>query len=212
MKIKKFILPILLLLLSIAFTLCVKTIDVQTVGPENSLIGFASFNSVVHSKVGTDLLWYNITDWLGLVPVFFAFGMAIFGLCQLITRRSLFKVDKKLLILGVIYIIIIVIYIFFEKCIINYRPVLLGKNLEASYPSSHTMITISIMGTGIIFLKNYIKSRRVYAVVSTFMLAIILVTVVGRFISGVHWATDIIGGLLISAAIISFYKSTCDII
>ncbi len=212
MKIKKFILPFLLLLLSVVFTICVKTIDVQPVGPENSLVGFASFNYAIHLKVGTGLLWYNITDWLGLVPVFFAFGMAVMGLCQLIARRSLFKVDKKLLILGVFYIIIIAIYIFFEKCIINYRPVLLGKTLEASYPSSHTMITISIIGTGIIFLKDYIKSRRTFAVVSAFMLVVILVTVVGRFISGVHWTTDIIGGLLISAAIISFYKSICDII
>jgi len=212
MKIKKFILPVLLLLLSVVFTICVKTIDVLPVGPENSLVGFACFNSTIHSKVGTNLLWYNITDWLGLVPVFFAFGMAGLGLCQLIARRSLFKVDGKLLLLGAFYIIIIGIYIFFEKCIINYRPVLLGKTLEESYPSSHTMITISIMGTGIIFLKDYIKSQRAYAIVSAFMLAVILVTVAGRFISGVHWTTDIIGGLLISAAIISFYKSICDII
>jgi len=212
MKIKKFIFPMLLLLLSVAFTICVKKIDVQPVGPDNSLVGFASINSAIHLKMGTDLLWYNITDWLGLIPVFFAFGMAVLGLCQMIVRRSLFKVDKKLLLLGAFYIIIIGIYVFFEKSIINYRPVLLGKNLEASYPSSHTMITISIMGTGIIFLKDYIKSKKVFTAVSTIMLLVILVTVVGRFISGVHWTTDIIGGLLISAAIISFYKEICDII
>lgn len=211
-NIKKIVLPVVLLGLSVIFTICVTKFDVQPVGPEASLIGFATFNMAIHSSVGTDLMWYTITDWLGLVPVFFAFGLAILGLCQLIKRKSLFRVDKKLLLMGVFYLIIIGIYIFFEKHIINYRPVLIYKNLEASYPSSHTMITIFIMGTGIIFLHDYIKSKKLYCIICMLMISVILVTVVGRFISGVHWTTDIIGGLLISTGLISLYKTLCDMI
>lgn len=211
-NIKQISISIFLLLLSVIFTIMVKTFDVQAVGPENSLIGFACFNLAVHNQIGVNLLWYNITDWLGLIPVFFAFVMAIIGLIQMIKRRSLLKVDKKILLLGGFYLIIITLYILFEKFVINYRPVLLGANLESSYPSSHTMITISILGTGIIFLKDYIKSKKIFTGLTVFLIIIILVTVIGRFISGVHWTTDIIGGLLISMTIVCFYKSICDII
>ena len=134
-KITKFIVPILLIVTFGAFTFLVTKIDVQPVGPENSKIGFATFNMAVHRLVGTHLVWYNITDWLGLVPVYFAFALGVLGFVQLVNRRSIFRIDKKLLLMGGFYILIIGLYVCFEKWIINYRPVVLGKNLEASYPS-----------------------------------------------------------------------------
>ena len=208
---QKFMEAFILLLLFAIFTVCVKTVDVQSVGPEDSMIGFAKFNTAVHNLAGVNLLWYNITDWLGLVPVIFAFGMAVLGFCQMISRRSLFKVDLSLLLLGTLYILVIGCYIFFEKCVINYRPVILGKNLEASYPSSHIMIAITILWSGLIVLQDYIKSKKTYNLFCIFFLSVIFITVFGRFISGVHWATDIIGGLLISAGLVNLYKTSYDI-
>ena len=39
---------------------------------------------------------YNITDWLGLVPIFVCMIFGFVGLAQLIKRRSLLKVDFDL--------------------------------------------------------------------------------------------------------------------
>ena len=169
-NITNFILPIFLILAFIIFTFLVTKIDVHPAGPKNSKIGFTTFNIAVHNLVGINLLWYKITDWLGLVPVFFAFTLTILGFIQMIKQRSVFKVDKKLLLMGIFYILLIGLYLFFEKWIINFRPVLVEEMLEASYPSSHTMIAISILGTGIYFIKDYIKSKKIYMCISTFLM------------------------------------------
>ena len=119
-----------------------KTVDVKPVGPNQSKIGLASINQFLFNHLGANSIWYSITNLLGVIAIFFAVGFAISGLCQFIKGKSISKVDFHLLLLGALYILVIVFYIFFEFVIINYRPVLIDSELEASYPSSHTMITI----------------------------------------------------------------------
>ena len=108
----------------------------------------------IFDKIGVNMMWYYITDWLGLIPIFIALVYALMGLVQLLKRRSLFKADKDIMVLGLFYIIVIFIYIFFEKVIVNYRPILIDDLLEASYPSSHTLMTLCLCGSSIIVNKK----------------------------------------------------------
>ena len=84
------------------------------------------------------------------------------GLFQLVTRRSIWKVDVPILVLGAFYGILAACYVFFEVVVINYRPVILtqGPVLEASFPSSHTMASICIMATAMIEFHDYLRKRR----------------------------------------------------
>ncbi|HCH6636429.1 TPA: phosphatase PAP2 family protein [Clostridioides difficile] len=205
---KIFFLTGLLFLTFLMFTFIIKEVDVQPIGPHNSLVGLATLNKYIFDCFGVNLLWYNITDWLGVLAILTAFGFAVVGLYQLIKRKSLFKVDKEIMLLGIFYVIVILVYIFFENVIVNYRPIILETNLEASYPSSHTMIVICIMGTALLVFKHLLCNHLYQKISNVICISLIVITVLGRLISGVHWFTDIIGGILLSLALVMLYYST----
>lgn len=210
-KKRNFLISGILLLIAITFTILVKVVDVKQIGVNNSSIGFATLNQFIFETTGVNMIWYHITDWLGLIPVFMAIVYAFIGLIQLIKRRSIFKVDKEIILLGLYYIIVIVLYVFFEKVIINYRPILMNGFLEASYPSSHTLMTICICGSSILINKKLFNNK-ITKVINYLSIIIITITVVGRLISGVHWFTDIIGGILISSGLLMTFYSLLSII
>lgn len=191
---------------AIIYTILVKYIDVQAIGPKDSLVGFATINKFIFNLTGVNMVWYSITDWLGFVPLIIAFIYAMIGLVQMIKRKNILKVDKEILGLGVFYIIVIGLYILFETYIINYRPTLMDGILEASYPSSHTLLSVCICGSSLIINKYLFKNKNFFKVENIISILSILVIVIGRFISGVHWFTDIIGAILISIALLkAFY-------
>ena len=200
-KKRNFFISTILILLAVVFTILVKVVDVKQVGVNGTSIGFATLNQFVFKTTGVNMIWYHITDWLGLVPIFMAMAYALIGFIQLIKRKSLFKVDKEIIILGLFYVVVISIYIFFEKVIVNYRPILMNGFLEASYPSSHTLMTICLCGSSIIVNKKLFNNK-VTKFMNIISLVIIFITVIGRLISGVHWFTDIIGGIFISIALL----------
>jgi undecaprenyl-diphosphatase len=153
------------------------------------------------------MLWYDITDWLGIAAILTALFFALAGLVQLIKRRSLLKVDREVLALGGLYIIVIGLYVLFEKVIINYRPIIMpgSTHPEASFPSSHTILVCIIMGSAAMLLGKYIRNKKLCTALRVMCLSVIAFTVIGRLIAGVHWFTDILGGILISITPLSFF-------
>ena len=195
----------------VLWTVLVSYVDVRAIGQNASSVGFATLNGYVHNLSGVNMLLYTITDWLGLVPLGIAFGFAVLGLVQCVGRKSLFKVDRSILALGGFYIIVLAMYIFFEIVVINYRPVLIDGYLEASYPSSTTMLVMCVMPTAMMQLHARIKSDVFRRCVLISIAAFTAFMVIGRLASGVHWLTDIIGGALVSAGLVITYASVSDI-
>lgn len=195
----------------VLWTVAVSFIDVKSIGPQNSSVGLASLNSLVHNLTGVNFTLYTITDWLGLVPVAVCMGFGILGLYQLIRRKSILKVDGDIISLGVFYIAVIGMYILFENIVINYRPVLIEGFLEASYPSSTTMLVICVMSSSIIQIKKRIINQTLKNIVVFLCLTFTVFMVIGRLLSGVHWVTDIIGGALLSAGLVGIYYSVINL-
>ena len=207
MKKKKICIALGLLSSFVLWTIAINLIDVQPIGPQEATVGFATLNSIVHRLTGVHIQLYTITDWLGLVPVVFVFGFAFLGLAQWIKRKSILKVDRSILILGAFYIVTLAAYIFFESYVINYRPVLIEGSLEASYPSSTTLLVLCVMPTARMQLHGRIQNSALRKAVTVAITSYIVFMVAGRLLSGVHWLTDIIGGILLSAGLVMIYDS-----
>lgn len=203
---KNILICVLLVLISIIYTLLVKYVDTSTIGPNGSVVGFSSLNSFVFNLTGNNMTLYKITEILGIIPILIALMYAVIGLIQVIDRKSL-KVDKELIALGILYIIVILIYVFFEKCIINYRPVLIDGILEASYPSSHTLLSICICGSALLINKYLFKNKKIYKYINIVSIISMVLIVLGRLLSGVHWASDIIGSIIISITLLKILET-----
>ena len=203
---KNILICVLLVLISIIYTLLVKYVDTSTIGPNGSVVGFSSLNSFVFNLTGNNMTLYKITEILGIIPILIALMYAVIGLIQVIDRKSL-KVDKELIALGILYIIVILIYVFFEKCIINYRPVLIDGILEASYPSSHTLLSICICGSALLINKYLFNNKKIYKYINIISIISMVLIVLGRLLSGVHWASDIIGSIIISITLLKILET-----
>ena len=194
------------ILLFVFWTVLVITFDVKEAGVNGTRIGFSAINCFFHGLTGVNMTLYNITDWLGLVPLFVCFTFGMIGFIQLIKRRSLFKVDIDIILLGIYYIIVVFCYLIFEMIPINYRPILINGFMEASYPSSTTLLVLCVMPTLNFQSSNRIKKIFVKNTVKFISIAFSIIMVVGRLISGVHWLTDIIGSVLLSMGLYYLYK------
>ena len=208
---KSFIASMCLLVAFVLWTVALCFVDVREIGPQGSSVGFSGINGFVHTLTGVHFSLYNITDWLCLVPIFVCMGFGILGLVQWIKRKSICKVDYDILVLGGFYVVTIVAYLLFEIVVINYRPVLIEGILEASYPSSTTMLVMCVMPTAVMQFNSRIKSKALRNIVAATIIAFITFMVIGRLVSGVHWFTDIVGGVLLSAGLVMMYHAIIDL-
>ena len=204
---KNFIITCILLLLFVIHTTIIMTVDVQAIGPEGSKVGLATINGFFHNLIGVNMVWYKVTKITGALDILAMLVMLFLGLVQLIKRKDIFKVDKDVLILGMFYVLVAAMYVLFEVWVVNYRPVVFDEGLEASYPSSHTMLAICAMIPAIMQINKRIKDETIRKIAVIAALAIMVITVGGRFLSGVHWFTDIVGGILLGSALTMIYYS-----
>ena len=191
----------------VIWTLLIQQVDVRPLGVKGTDIGFATLNCWFHNLTGVHMKIYTITDWLGLVPIFVCIIFGVIGFGQLMKRRSILKVDYDLILLGVYYIVVIFGYLIFEMIPINYRPILIEGFLEASYPSSTTLLVLCVMPTLMEQVNRRIDNETVKRLLNVLVICFSAFMVLGRLISGVHWFTDIVGSVMLSAGLFCIYKA-----
>ena len=196
-----------MLALFVVWTWLVQFVDVRPVGPLGTDIGFAEVNVWFHELTGVHIRLYTATDWLGLVPVFVCLLFGAVGMVQLVKRKSLRKVDLDLILLGLYYLVVVLYYLVFEQFPVNYRPILIEGRVEASYPSSTTLLVLSVMPTLAFQIQRRWNRRKGKTLISLMAILFAVFMVFGRLISGVHWLTDIIGAVLLSAGLFCVYVS-----
>ena len=204
---KNFCITALLLVLFFVWTALVCTVDLQPIGPEGSVVGLAAMNGWFHDLTGEHLGGYKVSNVLGLIPFAVVACFAAVGGLQLLQRRSLFKVDSDIIALGAFYLLVLGCYAVFELVVINYRPMLIDGELEASYPSSHTMLALTVLPTAASQVKKRLKNKTLARVLALVLIAVALCILSLRVGSGVHWLSDIIGGVLLSGALVFAYET-----
>ena len=192
-------------LLFVAVAILVKTVDVSAIGPLGSSIGLSLINGNIRDAIGYSESLYTFAELLGYIALSVVGGFAVYGVIQLIKFKSFKKMDRSLYLLGGFYVAVIAVYVLFEVIVINERPVLMDGELEASFPSTHTMLAICIMATAAhqLFVRLTNKAARIVSVAVCAVLAV--TTVLCRLFSGVHWFTDIIAGIFIGGALVFTY-------
>ncbi len=149
--------------------------------------------------------WDGLSDVILYISLGFLVGLAIYVLYQVSNKKNLLKVDKDILFVGCGILIIIFFWILFDKIlIINYRPILVKMEAEASFPSTHVMLTTFILlSSGYCITKreskNLIHTILGYAGFS----CLVFICVLGRILSSMHWMTDCLGGFLIGFGLFS---------
>lgn len=198
---------IVLIALFLVWTVLIQCVDVQQTGVNGTKIGFASVNTWFHNLTGVHMWIYTATDWLSAVPFVICLGFCAVGLIQLIRTKSIMKVDRDILLLGIYYIMVILAYLLFEKIVINYRPILIEGAMETSYPSSTTLLVLSVLPTLNFQIGRRARSESVRRITAVFVYLFSAFMVIGRLVSGVHWLTDIIGGVLLSSGLFMLYRA-----
>ena len=203
-NIRNIIMSVIMTVFSGVFVYLVKTVDVKAIGPNKSSVGFSGINKAFIDLVGSNMTIYKLTEIFGLL-VFIIVGVyGLIGIYQLFKRKSLFKVDREIIGLGILYVLMISLYLIFDKIAINYRPIIIDGELEPSFPSSHTMLAICTCVSSLMVYKKYVPSKFNYLVLFSTVLLLTLVFL-GRTISGVHWISDILGGVIISLTLLTYF-------
>lgn len=202
---RKSILPgIVWLVIFIVFTFSLKFVGVEAIGPQDSKVGYAKINGAFFNFTGVNELMDKVSDILALIAILMGIYFVIKGLIQLIKRRSFTEVDSEIYLLAIFLVLMAAVYILFNIITINYRPILEDGALEASYPSSHTLLAICISGYVMVMDENkYLSYGALFVMVASTLC---------RLLSGVHWFTDIIGAIFIACSLTCFFSYFIDLI
>ena len=210
----RYILPAVSFILFAILIILIKTVDVAKTGVGETQIGLYHLNSTVFTFFGggVNTAWYKLTQITGYIAIAAGGIFAFCGLLQGVKRKSVLKIDREIYALAGLYFLTAAVYAFFEKVIINYRPVIMeGETApEASFPSSHTVLAAVIMGSIFLLIPKYFKNKTLVYIIKALCAATAVITVIGRLIACVHWFTDILGGVIISVCLLSLFYAVIE--
>jgi undecaprenyl-diphosphatase len=209
---KNIIISAIMLAVFAVFTAVVALVDKAPAGPAGSVVGLSAINARMFLALGVSETWYGVTELLGYLAIAVALCFAALGLYQLVKRKKIFAVDHDILLLAVLYVLVAAFYVLFEIFTVNCRPILVDGVLEPSYPSSHTMLFCTVIGSAPILLQRRLKNRTALVTLDTLAVVLSLVMSVCRLLSGMHWLTDIVGGILLSLLLISLYVTALSVL
>ncbi len=195
-------------------TLLLTCVDVRAAGESGAEVGFATLNEAVFDALGqlgdtAATISLKFSELCGAIMLAAVGAFGITGLVQVIRRKGILRADKELYVMAGGLVLLAAVYVLFEIVVINCRPVLDEGELAASYPSSHTMLAVAVAGMGAAYLYRRIQCRCRRTSPGMSLIGLATVTTLLRLEAGVHWLTDIVGGVLAGLVITFAYLAVC---
>jgi undecaprenyl-diphosphatase len=201
--------PLILLAVTIVYSLLATFVDRSAIGPGGTSVGFSTINGAFAGRFGYNPAMDLVSDLMMYLSFIVVMSFAAMGILRLIREKSIPKVGKVLIGLGVLYVLVAVIYVAFGKIPINYRPIIMPDEteLETSFPSTHTLVIGTVMGSAMVAWERLLSNVKLVKILKILAIVVMVVGIGARMLAGVHWLSDIAAGILFSLTLIAFYTA-----
>lgn len=186
------------------WTVLIKTVDVRAVGADGVVVGLAGLNDWWWGLCGTKAVAKLLSDLVGYLVLVLLVGLAVWQVVVAIRGRSL-RLARHWWVLDGVIVALLVCYLVFELVVVNGRPLLVDGALKASYPSTHTLLFAVVLPLVAATVWREINNRPLRFTVAAVCGVLLVAGVILRAIAGVHWLSDIIGGLFLAATLVFTY-------
>ncbi len=192
------------------FTILLRIVDIGINKTTRTKIGLSSINQPIATAIGTSSAWNTISAITFVLAGLVLAALITIAIIEFAKNKNIFKINPKLLYLIGLYALAGIFYLIFEICIINYRPVLEDGLIKASYPSSHTLLICVICISACFIVPDYIKNKPLKITAIAILLLLSILAPVSRLLSGMHWFTDVVGGIILSLALVMTYLTAIN--
>ena len=188
----------------VVLTVTLLCVDVQSAatGP----IGWATINLWWRDLLGVQNIWHLISDIIVGVTLLALVGMLVWQFVIILRGKSLRALTLRWWVFDITIIVLGLCYLLFQFVVINYRPIVLDGIAEVSYPSSHILLVATLWPLILCMCRQGIKSltwRRILLICGWLMLVL---GVIARLCCGYHWFTDVLGALLLSTVLVTWFQ------
>lgn len=207
-----YILAVISFALFLILTVLLLKVDVTSGGIYGSNIGLSVINIPFRDAVGSNKLFYNISKVAGIVGLAACVFVCLMMALRVLRKKSLKVLRRRDIALLALYFETAVFYVIFDKIVINYRPMLKWGETEpeSSFPSTHALMAVVIFTSLSYVAADYIKNKLTLKIVQGLCVFFALTIIFGRALSGVHWLTDIFGGIIFGVGLVCTYLGeTC---
>ncbi|MBQ0071593.1 MAG: phosphatase PAP2 family protein [Spirochaetales bacterium] len=183
-------------------------VDRGHIGAMGTEVGLSSINGFFFKTFGRSDLFDKLSDVVFLLTFLYPAFFGVMGIVELIQKKDLKKVHKSLLAFIPVFVLLVVLYLLFTKVSPNYRPVLTEEGLEESFPSSHVMVSIMFSLTGLTMFRDFHfkLNSAISKTVETAAFVLPCLVAVFRLLSGMHWFTDVLGGIFLGAFLVQLHR------
>lgn len=202
---KWFLAALILTAVFVVLTITVKYVDQKNIGSQ--VIGWATINLWWRDIIGVRNFWQIASHIFAAITLIILVMFLVWQAIALLRRKSFRTMPRHWWFFDLTLIALALCYIVFQIMVINFRPLLIDGVAELSYPSSHVLLLATLWPVFILTLSREVKSRPWLRVASVIGIIVMTVGIIARLLSGYHWFTDIIGGIMLGAVLTCWYQA-----